>query len=380
MSKKVGSLFLFSYILCVSKSYVLAYDHNPELEEGYKYHKPKFSDSIDNFADEDVIALYRGVHLLPDKFLQDERKKFASTNHCGEHMFCSAAYEKAGRRYGSKQINTLKHQAVDIASQVNGLDDTDSINIKGFDYTNYRFAFQSLYSNNCLGFSQQLHNPSGDYEEVFENFNFTKNPLLSFSDKVRHPGKYGYGVKNFGTSTPLLPDYDRDGYPHHPILGKLFGVILDQAAVEELCPLNVYKAHEDGELTLKSHYSNNILSEHEISIAGYVPGDNVVFEWPLSVPYFSGNYKTYYERKYGMTQRQYNNYQKIFTNKNNSIAVRKEGEKKLLGELIEKSYQDNKLVYKNCLVPKVTDLFERKLDGIDARLGKLMLEYEIQVG
>lgn len=355
------------------------YDVNPENQPGYIYHKPRIQGDLSNFEGEKVVVVYRGVHCLADKFTPAQRRDFLAESHVNKGMFSSAAYELTGLNYNEHDDPDLLEQAQIVASNINDLDLTDPFTVNGRQFTSQRFAFQQLYSNNCSGFYKQLTNPSTEYKPIFDEFEFTKNPLLSFSDRVKHPGKYGFGIKNFGDNQPLLPDYDLQGRPRHPVLGKLYGVVLDEAAIEELKPLNVAKAHYSNHLSLYTHFRNDILSEREISIAGYVPEECVVFEMPLQVPSFHHpKCPDYYAKKYGLSNARYNNYRRLFTSEHTTESARANGATKLINEIIQATRQDNKLQYKNCIDPLVPDLFSKELDRLDSEICKLTLEYTLE--
>lgn len=378
MKKILFLLFLFfpGYLYAIDAN---VYDVNPENQLDYVYHKPTIQGDLSNFEDEKVIVVYRGVHCLADKFTSAQRRDFLAESHVNKGMFSSAAYELAGLNYNEHDDPNLLGWAQSIATDINDLDLTDPFTVNGRQFTSQRFAFQQLYSNNCSGFYKQLTSPSTEYKPIFDGFDFTKNPLLSFSDHVKHPGKYGFGIKNFGDNEPLSPAYDLYGRPKHPVLGKLYGVVLDEAAVEELKPLNVAKAHRSNYLSLNTHFRNDILSEREISIAGYVPEECVVFEMPLQVPSFHhARCPTYYKDKYGLSNARYNNYRKLFTSQRTTEATRTTGTTKLMNEIIQATRQDNNLRYKNCIDPLVPDLFEKELGRLGSEICKLTLEYTLE--
>lgn len=370
----LASIRLFS-----NTGYCADYDFNPETQANYLYQAPTIQGNIDNFSNEKVIILYRGVHFLSDKFTQQQRAQYIATSQINKLMYSSAVYELANLGYGDDDPhNLLKDHAQDVAAYINDLDSQGACTIKGKNYSSPRYAFQEIYSNNCAGFYKQLENPTADYEEIFNQFHFTKNPLLSFSDHIKHPEKYGFGLKNYGANQTLSPEYDLNGRPKHPIIGKLYGVILDEAAVEELKPLNVMKAHNTRELKLHNHFRNDILSEREISVAGLVPKEYVVFEMPLSVPSFTGPYPAYYEKKYGLTKTRYNNLHEIFTNPATTPETRNKKTEELISGIIEAKRQDNKFIYQNCISYSIPTLFERELGNIDARISQLTLDYVLE--
>jgi hypothetical protein len=374
-------MFLFrsllaNFIFLSLNSFGAHYDPNPEEVAGYRYQALR-PQNLDNFADEDVIVIYRGIHFLPANFGDAERIEFIQGNQVNEPMYASATYQQAGEIYGSTEYETLDLCGQEISALVNVLDNTGECEVAGQLFTCARYPFHELYSNDATKFLAELAFPSADRNIMFDDMDFTANPLLSCSDRVRHPGKYGFGLKNYGVNQPLLPLYDINGRPRHPILGKLYALVLDAAAIEELKPMNVAEAHRRGFLRLQSHFRKDILSEREISIAGYIPAECVVFEMPLQVPSFAGNYPQYYERKYGLTKTRYNNFKAIFTNAATTPTRRMEKSQELMNGIIKASYEDNKLIYKNCIAKRIPALFEEELGNLDARIGTLNLDYEI---
>lgn len=371
--------FLLAYcILLLSLSaFAVHYDPNPEEAAGYRYRKPRTED-LENFAGQNVVVIYRGIHFLPANFNYDERLSFIQESQVHEPMYAPATYELAREGYGSKEYEELDLWGQEIAGLVNRLDDTGECVVEGQTFRSARYAFQQLYSNNAKKFFKELDFPSDDYNIIFEDMDIRANPLLSGSDEVRHPAKYGFGLKNYGSNEPLLPLYDLNGRPQHHTLGKLYGIVLDPAAVEELKPMNVAKAHAEGCLRLHTHQRMNILSEREISIAGYIPEECVVFEMPLQVPSFTGDYPQYYEKKYGLTEKRYNNFKPFFTNADKTPDQRRDKSRKLMESIIKAGQDDKQGVYKNCIVERIPTMFKNALENIDARIGTLNLNYEIE--
>lgn len=370
--------FLAYFILFLSlNSFAAHYDPNPEAAADYQYRAPRIQGNLDNFADEDVIVIYRGIHFLPDNFDDAERLAFIQDSQVSEPMYAPAAYAQAGKEYGSKDYRLLNFYGIQISEIVNALDNSDVCVVNGQVFGCARYPFQQLYSNNAKMFFRELAHPSGDYSVVFDGMDFTSNPLLSGSDKARHPAKYGFGLKNYGDHQPLLPLYNISGLPQHSIVGKLYGIVLDAAAVEQLKPLNVAQAHDCEYFKIHDHYSNDILSEREISIAGYIPAECVVFEMPLQVPSFVGDYPHYYERKYGLSKKRFNNFKRAFTSAATTPAERLQKSREVMETIIKAKREDDKLIYKNCIDERIPTMFEEELDQIDARIGTLNLDYEI---
>lgn len=175
-----------------------------------------------------------------------------------------------------------------------------------------RHTFQQCYSNSYHGFHNRLGTRTGG--EAFQGFVSKKNPQVSTSEAFLHAGKYAGGLKPLGKGVALLtPEYDERGKPKHPYLGKLFVILVPVAQLDELDPYFVVQGHAAGDITVSTFSANNILTEREVSFPGFVPGESVVLSASIRVPSFEGDYKPWYQEKYGISKRAYNARKKIIT-------------------------------------------------------------------
>lgn len=374
---RYGLLLVVSFLQATFTTTAYSSIYDPDPATGYQYPKTRIQGNLDNFAGEDVVVLFRGVHFLPDQFTEAQSLAYVNSQQVGNGLYSSASYEKANLPYNSNNFEDLKAHSEDVVMDINALYHTDPITIRDRAFSRQRYAFQHLYSNNYQGFHAQMTNPAGEYAPIFENFPYQKNPLLSFSDRIHHPCKYGFGLKNYGAHNPRLPEYNVAGYPRYPYMGKLYGIILDRAAIDEFMPMNVYKAHNAQELILSTHFRNDIFSEREISLPGYVPGENVVFEMPLQAPSFNHAYYPYYEKKYGLTEKRFDNFKTIFTSAGTTNGKRQSKSRELLQGIIESPRQDTKFIYKNCVGYTVNNLFSKALGRIEARMCTLQLDFSM---
>src|SRR5262245_44417041 len=114
-------LIAYTVLFSGMSTFSAHYDLNPEDVAGYHYQAPTIQGNLDNFADEDVIVLYRGINLLPANFDNASRRDFIATSQVNEPMFAPATYEKAGEEFGSDEYNELEAWGRDIAALIDAL-------------------------------------------------------------------------------------------------------------------------------------------------------------------------------------------------------------------------------------------------------------------
>ena len=175
-----------------------------------------------------------------------------------------------------------------------------------------RHVFQELYSNNYDAFHKRLAKP--DVQHIFDQFASQKNPQVSTSEYCLHGARYAAGVKYLGAGVEQLdPEYDGNGKPRHPYLGKLYVILVDETRLGELVPFFVVWAHANNLIKVSDHFRKNVLVEREVSFPGFIPGECVVLSVPVRVPSFTGDYKPWYQAKYGLSKRSYNCVKKEIT-------------------------------------------------------------------
>ena len=279
-------------------------DSDSEDEEGYTYRGLPHVTIPDDKKGTTCIVLSRGIHFSPSKFVRRQRSQMRKANDAGKEIFSSAAYDLAGEPLDSKNKEKVKERAIEIRDQIKQL------------APKARNLFQQIYSNQYDGFHQRLGTDSDG--GIFQQFESDKNPQVSTSEDFVHAGKYASGHKFLGTGVESLdPKYDASGKPRHPYLGKLFAILVSSDQIGELAPYFVVHGHANDDITVSDHFRKNVLSEREVSMPGLIPGDCVVFSVPLRVPSFQGEYKPWYEEKFGITRRSYLARQKLLAAGNN---------------------------------------------------------------
>lgn len=282
---------------------VSRYDSDSEDEKGYTYRGLPALTIPENKRGKKCVVLSRGIHFSPSTFDRRKRSQMRKANDAGKDIFCSAAYDLAEQPLDSNDTKKVKEKAIEIRDQITQMPEDD------------RNTFQQIYSNNYDGFHNRLGTDSDD--GIFEEFESNKNPQVSTSEDFIHPGKYASGHKFLGKDIESLdPDYDQSGKPKHPYLGKLFAILISEAQIAEFDPYFVVYGHANDYVTISSHFSKNVLSEREVSFAGLIPGDCVALSIPLRVPSFKGEYKSWYEEKFGISKSSYLRRQKLIKDGN----------------------------------------------------------------
>jgi hypothetical protein len=245
------------------------YQSDSEDEAGYSYGGlPALSDELPNGP---VVLLGRGIHFstsFSKKNISESRRK----NEKGVPIYARAAYECSEQ---AQEVEKIRRLISDLPKEK-------------------RCELQEEYVKSYSSFLRK----------------FLHNPLISTSEDLEHAARYAAGLKFNGL---LKPEYDKYGKPKHPYLGKLFVILMPQERVADLDPFFVVASHANGDITIPSYPSKNLLAEREVTFPGLIPGDCVVCSVNVRVPSFKGEYKDYYNKKYGLTSQIYSRRKKRFT-------------------------------------------------------------------
>jgi hypothetical protein len=279
------------------------YDSDSEDEDGYSYQGlPHIASTVQ--AGSRCLFLSRGIHFARGSFSKADRSRIRRQNAAGKTLYASAAYDMAGVAVGS----TESPQAVEAAA-------ARIKQLVGSLGQEQRHRFQQEYSNSYAGFHKRLG--TRQMAGIFRRFTSKKNTQVSTSECVLHSSKYAAGLKFLGNEVELLdPEYDAAGKPKHPYLGNLYVIMVNIDDLEQLKPYFVVHGHANNFITICTHFSRNILEEREVSFPGCIPGGYVVFSVPVRVPSFAGEYKSWYQNKYGISKR-------VFENKKRAITTGK---------------------------------------------------------
>jgi len=252
-------------------------------------------------AGDRCLLLSRGIHFSPSLFTKKRMSKMKKHDDTGKPHCSAAAFDLAKVPLGEPGDNpNVLRKAKSSRKLISSLSQKE------------RNKFQQTYSNSDNTFHVKLAKPTS--ERPFNKFLSERNPQVSTSESFRHSIKYALGLKFLGIGRdPLDPAYDDQGKPRHPYLGKLFVFLIDEKKVDKLDPYFVVHAHANNEITIYSHFRNDVLSEREVSFPGFIPGEFVVFSIPVRVPSFKGEYEPWYEQKYGITKRIFNARKRILT-------------------------------------------------------------------
>lgn len=270
------------------------YDSDSEDEKEYEY-KQNTPLLVPEKHGEQALAFYRGIHFSPSFFTKHQRSQMRKIDEKGKAIYSLAAYDLAGVASSAEIDNAkrriLNRESIRVKKVISGLVKTD------------RNAFQQLYTNRYDGFNHALEARLG----VFKSFLSPKNPLASTGEIFRSAGMYTVGKKFARAGIENLnPEYDLNGKPKHPYLGKVYVILVDCSDIEKLDPYFIVYAHAHKEIKISTHFSNDILSEREVSFPGLIPGKYVVYEKMVRVPSFNHvRYPEYYGQKYGINERSY---------------------------------------------------------------------------
>jgi hypothetical protein len=279
------------------------YDSDSEDEDGYSYRGlPHIAPTVQTGSH--CLFLSRGIHFARGLFSKADRSRMRRQNAVGQTLYASAAYDMAGVAVGSTESSRAVEAAAVLIKQLIGSLGQEQ-----------RHTFQQEYSNSYEGFHKRLG--TLQMAGIFRQFTSKKNPQVSTSEYVLHSSKYASGLKFLGNGSELLdPEYDDTGKPKHPYLGNLYVIMVNIDDLEQLNPYFVVHGHANNFITICTHFSRNILEEREVSFPGLIPGKYVVFSVPVRVPSFAGEYKAWYQDKYGISKR-------VFENKKKAIVTGK---------------------------------------------------------
>lgn len=270
------------------------YWSDSEDEEGYSY-KGLSSPKIPAKIGRRCLLLERGIHFSPSLFTKERMSRMKRHDDAGKDHYSAAAFDLTNDvPLGEPGDNVMVlMKAKSCKKFISSLPQSE------------RNTFQQTYSNSDDTFHKKLADPKS--EPPFNRFISKRNPQVSTSEVFRHAIKYALGLKYLGQGRePLDPAYDAQGKPRHPYLGKLFVFLVDERKVKELDPYFVVQAHANYEITINDYFRKDVLSEREVSIPGFIPGECVVFSIPVRVPSFKGEYKSWYHEKYGISNRIFN--------------------------------------------------------------------------
>jgi hypothetical protein len=269
------------------KEIIIEYDSDSEDEDDYEYEGCK-SLQLSGKNKFKGVVLFRGIHFSPSIFGKKDRSRERRCCKADDSIFSLAVYDiasvKCTDRDKKVSSDVLTPIAEYVREQIIDLEDRDE--------------FQQNYTNKYNKFLAELT----DRYDVGSS----ENPQVSTSEEFVHAGRYAFGKKFLCKGVEKLkPEYDKTGKPKHPYLGKIYVVLMDISDKKRLSPYFVAFAHANKLIKVSSHFSNNILSECEVSFPGFIPGKCIVYEKAVRLPSFAGEYKVYYKKKYGITKRSF---------------------------------------------------------------------------
>ncbi|HCI48570.1 MAG: hypothetical protein A2621_04240 [Alphaproteobacteria bacterium RIFCSPHIGHO2_01_FULL_41_14] len=315
------------------------------------------SEDLSKFDGKPVVVLWRGTHFSPTHFEDDQAQRdYMAAHGLQIPIYCAAAHKKNNVLY-TDPLTPAREKSLDaVVSQIQvffkKMEASQPITINRKGFSNRRHAFQQIYSNST-DFISGLNQPIlpqtySKYKAMVEGLP-KGNPLLSFTTDVSHAGNYGYGLKDYGHIDTLDSLYDAEGHRQHTHLGYLQGIFLTDTIAKKTMPYDVVAHHKEKNIKISTHFSNNILSEKEVSFVGKMLGQAVVITLPLEIPDLYGDYPGEYRTQFGLTKKKYDNIRAIVTDKNTSVEIKQARVTRMLKELIYPAKEDGQLIYKNTL-------------------------------
>jgi len=266
------------------------YDSDSEDEDEYRYPGHPALVFPKRYAGHRCLVFYRGIHFERNTFSKKARSRFRRSNEARQPIFSSGAFELANAKPTDENLNRkirrLKRHGRIIKNHISAMKRLKR-RVLQQKYTNqYDQFIRSIQSNKKL--------PSN------------RNPQVSTGEEIRHPLKYGCGLKFLGVDArKLKPEYNVNGKPKHPYLGKMYIIIAKTDDLPALDPYFVVHGHAQGYIKISTHFANDILTEREVSFPGFIPGKHVALSMAVRVPSFEGPYKDFYQQKFGITERSY---------------------------------------------------------------------------
>ncbi|GAM29334.1 hypothetical protein SAMD00019534_125100 [Acytostelium subglobosum LB1] len=270
-----------------------------------------------------ALAANTGRSTIP--FTASPISIISELQHVGFPIFSSDCHLFTGIDYDDREGQDLFNRGDNMLDTIQDLDNNlpyQSAN--GRNYASHRHCLQEMYSNDVTLFNDgnimRQQNPL-----IFQTLDdVTGTPFVSFSSGFRHAFKYAAGMKNYGEKLPRIGDYN-GLVPVDAVLGKLLVAMLDVNYTEYNTPYNVVQAHADHLINVHNHFMNNIVSEDEVSLPGYLPGECIIMEMLVTLPDLTNEeMPAVYAPRYGLTNRTYTNFRnKMILHANNPEERRK---------------------------------------------------------
>ena len=335
--------------MLVQPKYEDGYDS--EEEDDWKY-SPKEYPRTNRQHDEAYVPFFRGVHCFNDKFPEEERLRFLNDQQVGEGVFSTAAFDVlqleytepkqstqmiSHQRFSADMTRAIRQKALEMQSkkirkQVNKFKEGDSVVVDGISFKNPEVGLYYLYVKSYARFLQQLRDRTF-LPEALSEFIAVANPIASATEIPDHAIRYAAGLKIAGNV--LRPEFDSQGKPSHPYLGKVYVILVPYQDLEEIGLFRVLEAYATNQMPLNCR----IINECEAGFAGGISGKYIVSEHVIRVPNFKHEWKKIHEVKYGLTKTIYNNLRKEVLATNGNVLSQEPVYEKLMQQITNRKYR-----------------------------------------
>ncbi len=344
-----GKEIIPHYIVTQSK-YEDGYDS--EDEENWKPSQKEYS-RTQRKNDEVLVPFFRGVHCFRNYFPGEEKSRFLNDQQVGEGVFSTASFDILQleyteqspstqlvkyRRFSNEMKRAIRQKALEIQSnnirkQVNKLKEGAPVIVDGIRFKNPQVGLYYLYVKSYARFLERLKNHTLLPEEALKEFIAVANTIASAAELPDHAIRYAAGLKIEGNV--LRPEFDAQGKPKNPYLGKVYVILVPYQDIERVGLFRVLEAYATNEMPVNCR----IINECEADFAGGIPGRYVVSEQIIRVPNFKHEWKRKHEVKYGLTKRMYDNLRKEIIATKGNVLNQEPVYEKLIQQIINHKYR-----------------------------------------
>lgn len=315
--------------------------------------------SIDEKKQEFAIPHFRGVHFYKEHFTRQQRKQSIDVHRKQNvgalpqlGLYSSATYELAKAKLGLPETATdetltaledkLSKANQKVVNSMQGLQNEKQVDAclgrkkESREIYSSRYAefvqryvnsYQTLMEDMKAAPNKKIDGRTGKAKTIkwktLKRFGFTKLPLLSTSETVYWGLEYASALLNwdkFGTHQPrngaatvLGPCYASDGHPRFPYLGILYVTLHAHAELTDEISTRILDLFSDNEIDVKNSspggpLKGGYIKARERVFIGGVERDYVKLSLVIRVPSFYHDFRPFIQEKYGITEKEYNNF------------------------------------------------------------------------
>ncbi|EHL31320.1 ankyrin repeat domain-containing protein [Legionella drancourtii] len=284
------------------------------------------------------VAEYRGITYQTTKWNQSSRKSHRKDqSEIAKPLYSNSVMAASGLRFFRCHTEALaamesQKKSVDANAKLVHellltLREPKAYTYKKYSYNSLAHVLQNIYTEDYDGF-HHLIKKHPVLKDLFLN---DLNPFISMGDTPYHAEKYAHGIKPYKghESFRLRPRWQANGRAERPYSGVVYASLHPLTDFTRKGPLHVVSLNRNAEIKLQDELL--IVAERESCFPSYLPENRVFYKHIAKYPSFSGNYKSIYLIKYGLTEVIYNKFKEKLAH--SRPHTKEMGDfKKLLGE------------------------------------------------